>query len=221
MKLLIIEDDPNIVAILKNNFDSEGFVTDIADDGDAGSAMARVNQYDLIILDMNLPHKSGDAICKEIRGAGKNTPILVLTIDEHTDNKVALLNAGADDYITKPFSFHELLARVRAILRRPTQIADDTMRAHDVTMNISSQTVRVGSKEVYLTRKEFSLLECLMRNKGKMVSRGMIIDNAWDNDADFFSNAIETHILNIRKKIDSKDRYRLIKTVPGRGYKIE
>lgn len=221
MKLLIIEDDPNIVAILKNNFDSEGFVTDIAGDGDAGSAMARVNQYDLIILDMNLPHKTGDAICKEIRSAKKNTPILVLTINGNIENKVALLNAGADDYITKPFSFHELLARVRAILRRPTQIADDTMRAHNVTMNISSQTVRVGSKDVYLTRKEFSLLECLMRNKGKMVSRSMIIDNAWDNDADFFSNAIETHILNIRKKIDSKDRYRLIKTVPGRGYKIE
>jgi DNA-binding response OmpR family regulator len=219
MKILIIEDDSDLVTFLKQNLSSEGFLVDYSKDGEKGESMACYNEYDLIILDLNVPSKNGKEICKTVRDNKKMMPILVLTADFNVQDKIDLLNLGADDYLTKPFSFEELTARIKALLRRPKDInADETLQISNLSLNKNSKKVLKDDKEVYLTLKEFSLLEYLMENKGKIISRGMIIDHVWDMKGDIFSNTIESHIFNLRKKLDNK---KLIKTIPGRGYRID
>lgn len=221
MRILIVEDDKNILDFLKSGLKSNGFAVDAASDGEKGSFMGRVNEYDLIILDLNLPGKNGEEICLDIRNKGKKTPILMLTVNSDTDSKIRLLNSGADDYLTKPFSFDELTARIKALLRRPPNIEPNTLQADDLVLNKNNQTVFKSGKEITLTTKEFSILEHLMKNKGRVVSRSDLMEHVWDCQADPFSNAIETHILNIRNKIGHKGKIDLIKTISGRGYKIE
>ncbi len=220
MRILIVEDEKEILNFLKVSLEAECFVVDMAEDGEGGSYLARTNDYDLIILDNMLPKKSGREICEEIRKDGKNVPILMLSVKSETTTKIDLLNAGADDYLTKPFSFEELLARARALLRRPKQIESETIRVKDLSLDTKKHLAKKGDREIYLTRKEFILLEYLMRNPGLVLSRGMIMEHVWDMHADPFSNTVESHILNIRKKIDSKSKIKLIHTVPGRGYKF-
>ncbi len=220
MRILIIEDEKEIINFLKPSLEAENFIVDAVEDGEAGSFVARTNDYDLIILDIGLPKKEGYQVCQEIREDGKKMPIIMLSVKSEVRTKVELLSIGADDYLTKPFSFEELLARIKALLRRPQKIEEAVLQLNDLSLDIASQIVQCGEKEIYLTRKEFALLEYLMKNQGKVLSRGMIMEHVWDMNADPFSNTIETHILNLRRKIERRNAKRLIHTVPGRGYKI-
>jgi len=221
MRLLIVDDEQDIRDFLKKSLEAEMFTVDLAEDGERGSYLARTNNYDVIVLDDILPKKSGAEICAEVRAAGKATPIIMLSIKGEPGQKIGLLNMGADDYLSKPFTFGELLARIRALLRRPQQLESDVLEMEDLVIDVASHKVLRSGEEIYLTRKEFELLEYLMRHRGSVVSRGAIIEHIWDLQADPFSNTIETHILNLRKKIDAKARQKLIQTVPGRGYKVD
>lgn len=221
MRILIIEDDKDICSFLKTGLEAEGFTVDLAEDGEKGSYIARTNDYDLILLDNVLPKKEGIEVCQEIRQSKKATRIILLSVKSEIFHKVDLLNSGADDYVTKPFSFIELLARIRAVLRRPPLIESDTLSLDDLVLDRKKQTAMRGKKLIYLTRKEFQLLEYLMKNSGCFVSRGMIMEHVWDMNVDPFSNTIEAHILNLRKKIDAQKKQKLIHTVPGRGYKLD
>ncbi len=219
MKLLIIEDDSSIRNVLQMSLKSMNFIVDSAEDGDQGSYLARTNNYDLIVLDNILPKKLGKQVCKEIREAGKNTPIILLSMKSDVLEKVAVLDAGADDYMTKPFSFEELLARIRALTRRPNNVSEKIFNIKDIELNTDRHVVLKSGKEIELTKKEFTLLEYLLKNKEKVVSRGQIMEHVWDINADPFSNTIESHIVNLRKKIGDPNK-KIIKNIPGRGYKI-
>lgn len=221
MRILVVDDDKEIREFLKKNLELESFVVDTAGDGEEGSYMGRTHPYDLILLDNIMPKKNGFEVCKDIRGSGKSMPIIILSIDADIGKKISLLNIGADDYVTKPFSYKELSSRVRALLRRPTTIVLPVLKTGDLTLDTMNQKAKRGSKEIYLTRKEFALAEYLMRHSGAVVSRATLLEHVWDDDVDPFSNTIEAHILNLRKKIDLPSRRKLIHTVPGRGYKID
>lgn len=221
MRVLIVEDEQKIADFIIKSLEAEYFVVDHAVDGEHGSYLARLNDYDLIILDNMLPKKTGVEVCQEIRTNGKSTPILILSVMTETQQKVDLLNAGADDYLMKPFSLEELLARVRALLRRSPQITADVIEIDDIVLDTKAHIVTQNGNEIYLTRKEFMLLQYLMQNRGTVLSRGMIMEHVWDMNADPFSNTIESHILSLRKKLGDTDKgKRFIVTVPGSGYKI-
>ncbi len=222
MKILIVEDDDKIRAFLKDSLESEFFAVDAVSDGETGSYCGRTNEYDLVILDNQLPKKNGIDVCREIRDNGKTMPILILSVRSETVTKTQLLDAGADDYLTKPFELAELLARVRALLRRPLAIEAEILQVKDIELDVRRSVVKKREKPIKLTRKEFMLLQYLMQNRGTVLSRGMILEHVWDMSADIFSNTIESHILSLRKKIgDTDSKRRLIETVPGRGYKID
>ena len=220
MRLLVVEDEPKIAGFLKDSFEAEYFAVDVAEDGEQGSYLARVNDYDMVVLDNLLPKKDGLEVCKDIRATGKNVPILVVSVKTGANDKVMLLDAGADDYLAKPFVLEELFARIRALLRRPAGLEEDELMVEDITLDSRSGNVRRGEKSIYLTRKEFMLLRYLMRNHGLVLSRGMILEHVWDMSVDIFSNTIESHILSLRKKLDDMSKDRLIQTVPGRGYRM-
>ena len=220
MKLLIIEDDPKISSFLKSNLGCYGFITDVAKTGQSGLDLAETNNYNLIILDLNLPDLSGQKVCEKLRQENNTTPILVLSADLKTDSKISLLNLGVDDYMTKPFSLEELLARIKALSRRPLEISRDLLIIEDIILDKNKQIVSRQNKEIYLTRKEFLLLEYLMSHPGVVISRGEMMDHVWDMEANFFSKTIETHILHLRNKLDIGRAKPLIKTVSGRGYKF-
>lgn len=221
MRILIIEDDPDLQKTLVAYLRSACFAVDSALSGSRGLYFALTNDYDVIILDYGLPEKNGLEVCQEIRRHGKTVPILILSIQSEIITKVELLNHGADDYLTKPFSFDELLARLQALLRRPALAQTLNLQVGDINIDVSRQVVTVNGKEVYLTRKEFCLLEYMARNCGKVVSRGMIMEHVWDMDGDLFSNTIEAHIRNLRRKLGASRFMNLIVTVPGRGYRLE
>ncbi len=206
MRILIAEDDKGIINYLKPSLEGENFIVDAVEDGEKGLYLAQTNDYDLIILDNILPKKEGYKICEEIRKDGKTVPIMMLSVKSEIETKVKLLNAGADDYVTKPFSFEELRARIKALLRRPKKIENQILKVDDLVLDKSRQTVARGKKEIYLTGKEFSLLEYLMKNQDTVLSRGMIMEHVWDMNADPFSNTIEMHILNLRRKIEQKNK---------------
>ena len=219
MKILLIEDEKAIINFLKPNLEDACFVIDVAEDGESGSFMARTNNYDLIILDNVLPKKEGNQVCQEIRDAKKNTPILMLSVVANAEKKIEMLNLGADDYLTKPFSFKELLARIQALLRRPNKVEGKDIKISDLTLNTRSNLVTKNGKTVSLTKKEYMLLEYLMKNQGEVLSRAMILEHVWDINADPFSNTIETHILSLRKKLSlTNQKNKLIRTLSGRGY---
>jgi DNA-binding response OmpR family regulator len=220
MRILIVEDDPSLGRVLKSGLEEHAFSVDLVSDGEKGSYAARTNDYDLLVLDNILPGKNGTEITRELRRTGRGVPIIMLTVQDDTARKIDVLNIGADDYVTKPFSFGELLARIQAILRRPPQARSEMFNLDDLALDVQKQEVIRGGENIYLTRKEFQLLEYLLRNTGRVVSRGQILEHVWDVSADPFSNTIETHILNLRRKLDRDQKRKLIYTVPGRGYKI-
>ena len=220
MKMLIIEDDRDICELIEYSFKEEGFSVDIALDGERGSFWGRTNVYDIIILDYSLPKKNGHTVCSEIRASGKSSPIIFLSVSYDVDKKVEALERGADDYMTKPFSFEELRARVRTILRRPKKVKNPIIKIGDISMDTNKQEVYKNAKSIYLTRKEYNLLEYLMRSPGAILSRSMIMEHVWDSDSDPFSNTVESHILKIRKKINTDSQKDLIRNIPGRGYTI-
>lgn len=219
MSLLIVEDDKETVSFLKPSLKAEGFVVDVAEDGDAGSYKAQLNNYDLIILDIGLPKKDGRQVCSEIRAAGKTMPILMLSIKGEIETKVDLLTIGADDYVTKPFAYSELAARVKVLMRRPSRAEDEIMRVGDVELNLPRRSVHRAGKPVHLAPKEFFLLEYLLRNRGRVMTRQAILEHVWDMNADLFTNTVETHVVNIRRKL-KKDK-NFIRTVSGTGYVID
>jgi DNA-binding response OmpR family regulator len=219
MKILFVDDDALLREIMKENLEAESYTVDVAPDGKKGSYMARTNHYDLVILDYSMPEKNGAVVVQEIRGAGLATPIMLLSVIDDVEKKVAVLENGADDYVEKPFTYAELSARVRAILRRPAEIRQDIMTVGGITLDLNKHTATLDGIQLYLTRKEFNLLQYLVRNKGLILSRSMIMEHVWHADSDPFSNTIEAHITNLRKKLHQGNR-EYIRNVPGRGYMI-
>lgn len=221
MRILLVEDEQVLSGFLKKTLEAECFAIDVVADGEQGSYLARTNSYDLLILDNMLPKKTGLEICREVRAAGIATPILALSVRSETHTKIEMLDAGADDYLIKPFSLQELVARIRALLRRPQKILDDTLVLDTLVLDTNRREAYHDGERIPLTRKEYSMLELLMRNKGTVLSRGMIIEHVWDMTADPFSNTIESHVLSLRKKIDAGRARKLIHTVQGIGYRME
>jgi len=221
MRILLVEDDEQILSSLRVRLKSEGFSVDTEKDGIRGSFLARTNNYDLIILDYLLPRKNGAKLCQEIRSRGTTTPIIMISVQTEIPTRVELLNLGADDYVIKPFPFEELMARIRAVLRRPTSLKEDILSIDNLTLDSARARVTRNGKKIKLTRKEFALLEYMLRHQGAVLSRGTLMEHVWDIHGDLFSNTIETHILNLRKKIDQPGAKKLIHTISGRGYKID
>ena len=221
MKILIIDDDKHLSGFLKSSLEAEGFVADTAIKGEEGIFMALTNSYDIIISDLNLPDLNGRDVCREIRQGGKETPILVLSVDSEVGSKISLLNIGADDYLSKPFSFQELLARIKALSRRQKNIVNETLEYGRLALDICNQIATVDNHEIYLTCKEFMILEYMMKNRGKVVTRSELLEHVWNSEMDHFSNTVETHILHLRCKLDKVKRDAFIKTLPGRGYRLK
>lgn len=221
MRILIIEDQKEIADFIQESLRAEYFEADVAYDGEQGSFLARTNDYALVILDCILPKMSGEEVLKEIRADKPGMPILILTIKAELSDKIDGFAMGADDYMVKPFLFQELLARIKAILRRPTEIEKSVYKIDDLIVDTNKHHVKRAGNGIYLTRKELMLLEYLLTNKGNVVSRAAILENVWDINADPFSNTIESHILNLRKKIDLPGHKPLIHTIVGRGYKLD
>lgn len=220
MKILVIEDEAIIRSVIQTTLQDEFFTVDTAKDGEEGAFAAKTNDYDLIILDNMLPKKDGISVCREIRGCGKTTPILSLSVQGDTSTKVELLDAGVDDYLTKPFCVDELVARIRALLRRPHRAQEDVLVIDTLTLDSQRHVAKRGKETLNLTRKEFILLEYLMRNADYAVTRGMILEHVWERSVDPFSNTIEAHIRSLRKKVERPGRQKLIHTIPGQGYKL-
>jgi two-component system OmpR family response regulator len=224
MKILIIEDEREIADFVTRGLEAERFVVDRAPTGAEGVEWAKANRYDLAIIDVNLGKKeSGLDVCAELREAGETFPIIMLSVTSDAATKVQALNLGADDYLTKPFFIVELLARIRALLRREKKIIGPKLILADVVVDTLAHTATRAGKLLVLNRKEFTLLEYLMRNLGTTLTRSMILEHVWDMNADPFTNTVDVHISFLRAKIDSgrRDRDKLIKTVYGYGYKME
>ncbi|MCH7883208.1 response regulator transcription factor [Patescibacteria group bacterium] len=221
MRILIVEDEEGIASFVGKGLRAEGFSVDWAADDRKGLWLAKTNTYDLIVLDIKLPEKDGIEICRELRKEKKTLPIIMLTVKSETATKVEALNAGADDYLTKPFSFEELLARIRALLRRPETIVGPKLKVNDLELDTLSHTVVRGSKSIQLSKKEFTLLEYFMRNAGITLTRNMILEHVWDMNVDPFTNTVDVHVRFLREKIDSRHRRKLLHTIHGIGYKME
>ncbi len=217
MRILLVEDEKNVASFIKKGLEEEFFNVDAAESGSEGLSMATANDYDLMLLDIMLPGMNGIELCRELRRRGMKVPILMLTAKDSVSNKVEGLESGADDYLTKPFAFSELLARIRALLRRASESVKE-LSLEDLRMDLLSRRVYRGGKEIVLTPKEFSLLEYLLRRKGRVLSRTQIIENIWGYNFDPNSNVVDVHIKYLREKIDTGFPEKLIHTVRGAGY---
>jgi DNA-binding response OmpR family regulator len=220
MRILIIEDQKKLVAYLKKGLENKSYSVDFSYDGEDGEKTALYGEYDLIILDILLPTKDGIEICKNIRKKNIHTPVLMLTAKDSIDDKILGLDVGADDYLIKPFAFGELLARIRALLRRPNKKVPEILTGQDIIMDNSNYTVKKHNKILNLTLKEYSVLEYLLRNKGLVLNREQILDHCWDFAYDSFSNIVDVYIKRLRKKIDDGDE-KYIQTIRGVGYKFK
>lgn len=223
MRILIVEDEYLIATSIKKGLEQEHFIVDVVRDGEKGFDLAMVEKYDLIILDLMLPVMDGLSVCKELRKNNIYTKILMLTAKSQTKEKVEGLNAGADDYLSKPFSFEELLARIKALTRRPDNLIEEKLTVADLEMNLKTYEVKRNGKFIKLSSKEFSLLEFLIKNKNRILKKNEIINYVWNYDSDILPNTIEVYVRNLRKKIDVPflKNKNLIKTIRGFGYKIE
>lgn len=222
MKILVVEDEHKIANALRTGLEQESFAVDVAYNGDDGFGSAMYDEYDLLILDVMLPGMSGLDIAKKLRDTNNHTPILMLTAKDLTRDVVNGLNAGADDYLVKPFSFEELLARIRALLRRPHDTIGDVLSAGNLSMDTVAKNVTRDNKPISLSSKEYALLEYLLRNKGKVLSKQNIMSHVWDFDADILPNNVEVFIAYLRGKIEKPFKGPpVIKTIRGFGYTIE
>jgi two-component system copper resistance phosphate regulon response regulator CusR len=221
VKILVIEDDPTVGQFLKRGLEEHRWVVDLVADGEQGERRAADEQYDLLILDMRLPGKSGLDVLHALRARGFERPVLVLTAQDAIDAKVQTLRAGADDYVTKPFAFEELLARVEALSRRPRILAAPVLRVGDLELDQDTRDVRRAGEAIELTPKEYSVLEYLMRHAGRVMSRTLITEYAWGYHFDPGTNIVDVVINHLRKKVDSRHERKLITTVRGVGYVIK
>lgn len=222
MRILIIEDDRKIANAIKKGLEQEGFAADVSYEGQDGLGLALTIEYDLIILDRMLPEIDGLEICRLLREKDLKTPVLMLTAKDKIQDRVEGLNAGADDYLIKPFAFEELLARIRALLRRPKKLSDNKLKVADMELDTILFTVSRAGKPIKLSAKEFALLEYLMRNPKRILTKDNIISHVWDYDADILPNTVEVFIGYLRNKIDKPfpKKASLIHTARGFGYKI-
>jgi len=222
VRILIVEDEHRIATALKQGLQQEHYVVDIAFDGTSGYDMASEGFFDLLILDLMLPGKDGLTILKDLRAKKVHTPVLILTAKGQTEDKITGLNAGADDYLVKPFSFEELLARVRALTRRPKNLISELLSVSDLNLDTKTYQVERAGKTISLSNKEFTLLNFLIEHQGNILSKDQIISHVWNYDADILPNTVEVYIRSLRRKVDLpfKNKPALIKTVRGFGYKI-
>lgn len=218
MRILLIEDEKRMASFIYRGLKEEHYTVDVANEGEQGLFLAEINPYDLIILDLMLPGKDGISISRELRKKQVNPPILMLTARNSVKDKVLGLDAGVDDYLTKPFAFDELLARVRALLRRQTPNKTTILKAADLELNQLNHKVKRAGKEISLTSKEYTLLEYLMIHANQVVTRTMISEHVWKEDFDSFTNVIDVYIKYIRNKIDKDSKKQLIHTIRGTGY---
>jgi len=220
MRVLLIEDDRKAAKLLAKGLHEEGFVVDVAPTGEEGEEQAAVNEYDVIVLDWLLPGKDGITVCQSLRARDLSTPILMLTARDGLADRVKGLSTGADDYLTKPFAFAELLARIRALLRRSRNARPAVLRVSDLTLDPASRRVTRAGVSVALTSKEFAILEVLMRSAGEIVSRTSLVERVWNEASEVLDNLVDVHLSHLRKKIDYGDRSPLIHTIRGFGYRL-
>jgi two-component system, OmpR family, copper resistance phosphate regulon response regulator CusR len=218
VRILLVEDEPSAARMLAKGLREEAYAVDLAGDGDKALELAAVNDYDLVILDVMLPRRGGLEVCRELRAAGSAVPVLMLTARDAVEDRIAGLDTGADDYLTKPFDFDELLARVRALLRRGPALLPAVIRVSDLAIDTRARRVSRGGRDVELTAKEYALLEYLARRAGEVVSRADIAEHVWDESYDPFSKVIEVFIQRLRRKVDGGRGPRLIRTRRGEGY---
>jgi DNA-binding response OmpR family regulator len=220
MRLLLIEDDQEAARLLAKGLREEGWAVDIAHTGDAGDEMASVNTYDAIVLDWMLPDRDGVAVCRSLRASGLQAPILMLTARDGIEDRVLGLNAGTDDYLTKPFAFAELLARLHALLRRSELTRPVLLAVVDLTLDPLSHQVMRGGVPISLTPKEYAILETLMRHVGEVVSRVYLSEHVWEDEHDSLTNLVDVHVSHLRRKVDQGAATPLIHTVRGHGYRL-
>ncbi len=218
MKILVVEDEERVAHFIQKGLKEEGHAVDVSYDGEDGEFLAEVNDYDLIILDLMLPKKNGITVCRELRASGDATPVLMLTARDSVEDKVRGLDAGADDYLAKPFAFEELLARVRALLRRQSDSKSPVLKLANLELDPISRRVSRNDKAIRLTTKEYALLEYLLRNQGKVLSRTLIGEHVWDMNFDPESNVIDVYVSHLRSKIDKGFEPSLLHTLRGQGY---
>ena len=220
MKILLVEDNQKLSGYIKKALEQKSFSVDCAYDGEAGEKRAKFGEYDLLILDIMLPKKDGIDVCRDLRAKNINLPIIMLTAKGELDDKVEGLDSGADDYLVKPFELNELLARIRALLRRPKNKNPEILTIQDIELNNATNTVKKADKEIPLTLKEYSVLEYLIRNKDRVLTRDQILNHCWDFAFDSFSNIVDVYIKRLRKKLN-KENEKYIKTIRGVGYQIQ
>jgi heavy metal response regulator len=218
VRILIVEDEKKVAGFIKKGLEEETYAVDVAYDGEEGFHLAAMNEYDMIILDWMLPKMDGLEVLTQLRDKKVSTPILLLTAKDAVDDKVTGLNKGADDYLTKPFAFSELLARIRSLLRRGQAETQTELKVGDLILDMVSHKVSREDEEIELTGKEYSLLEYFMRNEGKVLTRTMIAEHVWDYNFDTFTNVIDVYVNHLRKKIDKKYPAKLLHTLRGVGY---
>lgn len=220
MRICLVEDDRKAARVVKKGLEEEGFVVDVAHAGDQGEELTAINDYDLIILDWLLPGTNGVTVCRNLRARGVVTPILMLTAKDALVDRVTGLDAGADDYLTKPFGFAELLARIRALLRRAETVRPATLRIADLTLDPASHRVTRGGASVTLTPREYAILQFLMRHAGQVVTRTQLGEHVWEAEHDTLTNLVDVHVSHLRRKIDRAGLVPLIHTVRGRGFRL-
>jgi len=221
MRVLVIEDEKKVADFISNGLAEEGYAVDVAHDGDQGYFLATTNEYDALLLDIMLPKMDGFTLCTKLRAEENHTPILMLTAKDAIKDKVRGLDAGADDYLTKPFAFEELLARIRSLLRKKSLQQKTRFQVDNLVLDTITHIVSRGEREIQLSVKEYALLEYLMRNTGSVVTRTMIAEHVWDINFDTFTNVIDVYISYLRNKIDRGHETKLIHTVRGRGYVLK
>jgi DNA-binding response OmpR family regulator len=221
MRLLLVEDDQRIARFVARGLQEQAYAVDVVGHGNDALYQMGINDYDLVILDIMIPGKDGIAVCRAIRSLGKRMPVLMLTARDAVDDRIEGLDSGADDYLTKPFEFGELLARLRALLRRPREVRQPQIVVGDLMVDTASQTARRGGRAISLTAKEFALLEFLARNAGRVVGRAEIAEHVWDESFDPFSNLIEVYVNRLRRKLGDAGEKPLLQTRRGCGYILE
>ena len=220
MRVLVVDDDVRLCSVVRRGLTEEGYAVDVAHDGEEGQYLIEINEYDLVVLDIMMPKLDGVEVCRRLRAASKDTPVLMLTAKDAVADRVRGLDAGADDYLVKPFAFDELVARVRALTRRHAPTRSPKITHGDLSLDTVTRRIQRGDAEIALTSKEYAVLEYFLRNPGAVITRGMIEEHAWNNDFDSVSNLVDVYIRRLRSKLDRPGEDSVIETIRGAGYRL-